>query len=280
MKYFHLLRINNPAGFFLLLWPTLTALVIAGKGSIDLNLLLIFILGCFVMRSLGCLINDFIDRDLDKKVQRTKNRPLANNSVSLKNALLLLALLLSVALSLLTRLNMLCAYIAVIGFIMTVMYPCMKRITNFPQMFLGLVWSLSILMAYAATINQLTASAFILFFANFCLTVGYDTVYAISDRKCDLEADIKSFAIYIEGNECAVILAFKLLHILLMAIVGFLEDLGIYFWLSLLIFLVFSLIELGVVYSRKDAWCLRVFKLNQWPLFIGFLFTELSYINF
>ena len=180
------MRADRPIGTFLLLWPTLTALTIAGNGKIEIYLLIVFCIGAFLMRSAGCVINDYFDQDIDKKVFRTSTRPLATGKVNNFEALSLFVFLLSLSALLLIFLNLLSFLVATSLAILVSFYPLAKRIMKIPQIVLGIVFSGGIPMAFSASINEIPLIAFILMLANFCWILSYDTAYAMTDRDLSL----------------------------------------------------------------------------------------------
>ncbi|MGL4937181.1 4-hydroxybenzoate octaprenyltransferase, partial [Shewanella sp.] len=185
--YSRLTRLDRPIGTLLLMWPCLMALMLAAGGMPDLKVLVIFIIGVVIMRACGCIINDYADRKLDAHVERTQSRPLASGELGTKEALILFVVLALAAFGLVLLLNSLVVKLSVVGIILTIIYPYTKRITNMPQMFLGVVWSWSIPMAYAAQTGEVPMAAWWLFAANWCWTVAYDTMYAMVDRDDDLK---------------------------------------------------------------------------------------------
>ena len=180
--YWRLMRFDKPIGIFLLLWPTLWALWLAANGTPPISLLVIFIAGVIIMRAAGCIINDVADRHLDGAVQRTRNRPLATQTIKLRNALKLFALLCVVACALVLFLNRLTIYLAGLGLVLACAYPFTKRFTHWPQAFLGLAFSWGIPMAFAAQQNQVPALAWWLFITTCLWVIVYDTLYAMVDR--------------------------------------------------------------------------------------------------
>lgn len=203
--YLRLARMDRPIGTFLLLWPCLMALVLAAGGMPDLKVLIIFVIGVVVMRACGCIINDYADRKLDSHVERTKSRPLASGEVTVKEALILFVVMGLLAFGLVLMLNPLVVQLSFVGIILTIIYPFTKRFTNMPQMFLGVVWSWSIPMAYAAQLGTVPVEAWWLFAANWCWTVAYDTMYAMVDRDDDLKVGIKSTAILFGRDRKSVV---------------------------------------------------------------------------
>src|SRR5690242_2812296 len=212
--YARLMRLHRPIGTFLLLWPTLWALWLATRGHPSPKLFVVFVAGVFVMRAAGCVINDFADRDFDRHVARTKDRPLATGEVSVAEALMLFVILGLVALGLVLTLNPLCLKLACVGLVLAVSYPFMKRYTYLPQPYLGLAFGWGIPMAYAAATESVPAEAWVIFIANILWTTVYDTLYAMVDREDDLRIGVKSTAILF-GRQDRVILA--ILQALLLA---------------------------------------------------------------
>src|SRR5690554_3638454 len=193
--YRALMRMDKPIGTWLLLWPTFWALLIAGSGDPSVRLVAVFAAGVFLMRSAGCVINDFADRKLDGHVSRTQDRPLATGAVSTAEALLLFAVLVLLAFLLVLSLNWLTVSLSVIALILASAYPFAKRFTHLPQVLLGAAFSMAIPMAFAAVEYRLPLIAWVLFAANVVWTVAYDTEYAMADRADDKRIGIKSTAI-------------------------------------------------------------------------------------
>lgn len=190
-----LIRLTKQYGTLLLLLPTLWSLVIASHGAPSLRLLLIFILGSFVMRSAGCVINDIVDRHLDSFVSRTKDRPLASGRLTLIEALIVLGILLLIASGLAIQLNRLSLALCPIGLLLAILYPYTKRYLPFPQLFLGLAFGWGAVMAWAAVRNTLEMPVYLIFLANIFWAMAYDTIYAFMDKEDDLKLGIKSTAI-------------------------------------------------------------------------------------
>ena len=207
--YARLMRLDRPIGNYLILWPVLCALWLASNGRPHAGILIIFILGVWVMRALGCVINDFIDRKLDHAVERTKNRPLTTGEISVKEVSILASILAIFALVLVLFLNIFSIVLAVIALILAIVYPMLKKWTHLPQVGLGVVFNFGILMAYAAEKNALPVTAWLLFIAAVLITVAFDTVYAMMDREDDLKIGIKSTAILMRGFELVFISALQ-----------------------------------------------------------------------
>src|SRR3979490_3134002 len=195
-EYSQLARFNRPVGTWLLLWPALWALWIAGEGTPNQKVLIVFVLGVVVMRAAGCVINDFADRDIDIHVRRTRDRPIAARRVSPVEALVLFVALLAVALYLVTFLDLLTIKLAFIGAALTVSYPFVKRVFPMPQLYLGISFGgWSVPMAFAAETGKLPRVAWVLYIAAVIWAAIYDTIYAMIDREDDLRIGVKSSAI-------------------------------------------------------------------------------------
>ena len=270
--YSRLTRIDRPIGTLLLMWPCLMALMLAAGGMPDLKVLIIFIIGVVIMRACGCIINDYADRDLDSFVERTKSRPLASGEISTKEALILFVVLGLSAFGLVLLLNGLVVKLSVVGIILTIIYPFTKRITNMPQMFLGVVWSWSIPMAYAAQTGEVPIEAWWLFAANWFWTVAYDTMYAMVDRDDDLKVGIKSTAILFGKYDRQIIGLFQLAALACFIAAGWSADRGLLYGLGLLTFVGFSTYQQMLIFDRERAPCFKAFLNNNWAglaLFVG-----------
>lgn len=270
--YSRLTRLDRPIGTLLLLWPCLMALLLAAGGMPDIKVLAIFMCGVVIMRACGCIINDYADRDLDSHVERTKSRPLASGEISSKEALLLFIILGLAAFGLVLLLNGLVVKLSVVGIILTIIYPFTKRVTNMPQMFLGVVWSWSIPMAYAAQTGNVPIEAWWLFAANWCWTVAYDTMYAMVDRDDDLKIGIKSTAILFGKYDRQLIGLFQFLALICFIAAGWSADRGLLYGLGLLTFVGFSTYQQILIFGRERAPCFKAFLNNNWAglaLFVG-----------
>jgi 4-hydroxybenzoate polyprenyltransferase len=218
--YKQLMRTDKPVGWQLLLWPTLWALWIANQGIPSWHLLIVFSLGVFVMRSAGCVINDFADRNFDGHVERTQHRPLASGKVGKIEALQLFALLCIIAFALVITLNLNTVLLSLAALALAAIYPFMKRHTHFPQVVLGAAFGWSIPMAFMASINSLPAMAWWLFLANLLWTVAYDTYYAMVDRDDDVKIGIKSTAVLFGRYDLAIIALLQIAVLSIFAGIG------------------------------------------------------------
>ena len=276
--YARLMRIDRPIGTLLLLWPCLMALMLAAQGMPDIKVLLIFIVGVAIMRANGCIINDYADRNLDAHVERTSKRPLVSGEVSVKEALSLFVILGLAAFSLVLWLNLLVVQLSVVGIVLTVMYPFMKRVTNMPQMFLGIVWSWSIPMAYAAQLGEVPVEAWWLFMANWCWTVAYDTMYAMVDRDDDLKVGIKSTAILFGRYDRQIIGLFQLVALGCFVMAGLVAERGVIYGLGIISFIAFAIYQQKLIYCRERAPCFKAFLNNNWAGMVLFITLFLDYM--
>lgn len=276
--YAQLMRIDKPIGTLLLLWPTLWALWIAAEGTPNLDVLCVFILGVFVMRSAGCVINDFADRNVDGFVERTKNRPLPSGRASPREAIaLFLVLAMSAFLLVLTQ-NWLTIQLSFVGLLLAFIYPFMKRFTQLPQLFLGAAFSWAIPMAYVAQAGQLDSVVWLLFAVNVLWTIAYDTMYAMVDRDDDLKIGIKSTAILFGKYDKLIVGLLQLSSLLLLAWLGLLEELGATYFVALIIVLIlFIKQQIEIKVHDKKAY-FSAFLSNNWVgmvIFIALLFSYL-----
>jgi len=274
-EYARLMRLDRPVGTWLLLWPALWALWIAGAGRPRPQVLLVFVLGVVVMRAAGCVINDFLDRDIDPHVRRTRNRPLAARRVSPSEALVLFALLLAVALYLVTRLNLLTVKLACIGALLTVSYPLCKRFFPLPQLYLGVSFGgWSVPMAFAAQSEALPRVAWVLYIAAVIWASMYDTIYAMVDREDDLKIGVKSSAILFADMDRLLIGVMQAMMLCALVLVGRTLHFGRAYHAGLAAAGVLFLWQQWLIRKREPAGCLRAFLNNQFvglAVFVGIL---------
>ncbi|MGR2682186.1 MULTISPECIES: 4-hydroxybenzoate octaprenyltransferase [Chromobacterium] len=261
--YMQLMRMDKPIGTFLLLWPTLWALLIAGQGRPDPLIVLIFIIGTFLMRSAGCVINDYADRDFDGHVERTRQRPFARGAVGKKEALLLAAGLALLSLLLILPLNGLTLLLSVPALFIAASYPFTKRFFPVPQAYLGLAFSFGIPMAFAAQTGAVPMLAWLLLLANACWTLAYDTAYAISDKPDDLKIGIKTSAITFGDYDVLAIMLFHAAFLALMAGIGRHLALGWPFYLSLMVSAALMARQYLDIRERDRAACFKAFLDNN-----------------
>lgn len=275
--YKQLMRTDKPIGTLLLLWPTLWALWIASDGIPSWQHLIIFSLGVFVMRSAGCVINDYADRDFDGKVKRTQNRPLAQGVVSEKEALSLFALLVVCAFMLVLLLNWQTIVLSVGGLILAASYPFMKRYTHLPQVVLGAAFSWSIPMAFMAVTEQVPLIAWLLYAINLVWTVAYDTMYGMVDRDDDVKIGVKSTAILFGRFDKVIVAFLQLVTLLGLVWLGYLLQLGVYFEMGILAVLLLFAWQQNAIKNRERDACFKAFLHNNYVGLMVFLAIVISY---
>ena len=270
--YFALMRIDRPIGTYLVMWPALWSLWLAAKGVPDIRLLLVFISGAFLMRSAGCVINDFADRHIDGHVQRTQHRPLATAVITSKECLQLFILLCLSAAALLLFTNALTASYAVLAFLLATLYPFTKRFIQLPQVILGMAFSCSIPMAFAAQTNNVPLVALALYFAVISWVVAYDTFYAMVDREDDIKINVKSTAILFGRHDRIITALLQLIFLALLVLIGHQQALGTIYFSSLLIISGLFLYQQYLIKDRNPAACFKAFLNNNFvgmAVFIG-----------
>ncbi len=272
-----LIRWDRPIGSLLLLWPTLWALWIAAEGVPDLDLLLIFGLGTVLMRSAGCIINDLADRKLDGGVTRTRGRPLVTGDVSVNEALAFFFILCLAAFGLVLMTNLLTVLLSVPALLLASCYPLMKRYTHLPQVVLGLAFSWSIPMAFAAQVDELPPALWLLFTGNLLWTIVYDTKYAMVDRRDDLEVGIKSTAILFGESDRLIIGVLQVLCLAALTLAGRQFGLTWPYFASLVIAAGLFVYHLYLIRERDEAACFRAFTHNSWVGLTVFLGIAVSY---
>lgn len=280
-QYALLMRMNRPIGIYLLLWPTVWALWIAGKGYPDTWVTLIFVLGVVLMRSAGCVINDYADRDFDPHVNRTRNRPIASGKVQPKEALILFATICLVAFTLVLTMNSLTIYLSMAGVILAAIYPFMKRYTYLPQVFLGLAFGWAIPMAFAAQTGEVPVVAWLLLTATVLWATAYDSMYAMVDIEDDLKIGVKSTAILFGDADKIIIGSIQILFLVTMLIVGNKLDLGVFYYAGLIIASCLAAYQQYLIRNREPEGCFRAFLNNHWfgaVIFAGLVLHYLTYI--
>ena len=272
--YGQLMRADKPIGTMLLLWPTLWALWIAAQGMPNLTILSAFVIGTFLMRSAGCVINDFADRNFDGAVERTKNRPFARGAVSKKEALLLTAALCLAAALCLLPLNRLTWLMSLPALFLAMSYPFTKRFFPLPQLYLGLAFSFGIPMAFAAVTGHVPPTAWLLFAANVLWTLAYDTAYAMADKEDDLKIGIKTSAITFGRRDAEAAMLCHALFVLLMAAAGCAIHARWPYWLALVYAVWHQCGQYRAIRSRNREACFQTFLSNNrigWALWLGLL---------
>lgn len=275
--YSHLMRIDKPIGSLLLLWPTLWALWLAGQGVPSWSVLAVFVLGVFLMRAAGCVVNDYADRAFDGHVKRTANRPLPSGQVSEKEAKILFVTLVLLSFLLVLTLNAMTIWLSLAALALAWMYPFMKRVTHLPQVVLGAAFGWSIPMAYAAVSEALPLSCWLLLLANICWTVAYDTLYAMVDRDDDVRIGIKSTAILFGRHDKLIVGLLQFATLLLLLWVGYLSQLsGAYYW-SLLLGGALFIHQQRLIATRERDACFQAFLNNNYVGLVLFIGIALSY---
>lgn len=263
-QYYILTRLHKPIGIFLLLWPTLWALWLAAEGWPPLPILLVFVLGVILMRSAGCVINDYADRGFDRHVERTRDRPLAAGRVRPGEALMLFTLLSLVAFALVLTQNRLTIYLSFVALLLAAFYPFTKRFTHLPQLVLGAAFGWAIPMAFAAVTGTVPKLAWLLFTVNVIWSTAYDTQYAMVDRDDDLKIGIKSTAILFGEADRGMIAVLQLLVLAGLVLVGRLAELGLYYYLGLLVAAGLVLYQQYLIRNRARSGCFQAFLNNSW----------------
>jgi 4-hydroxybenzoate polyprenyltransferase len=263
-EYALLMRLDRPIGILLLLWPTLWALWIAGEGRPDPHIFLVFVAGVVLMRSAGCVMNDFADRRIDPFVERTRERPLARGTVAPLEALLLAAALGAIAFGLVLTLNRLTILLALAGALLTITYPFLKRFTHLPQVWLGASFGWSVPMAFAAQTGAVPQLGWLLFIAVVVWAVVYDTMYAMVDREDDLKLGVRSTAILFGEADRLMIGVLQALLLAALWLVGQQAALGGWYFAGLGIAAALSLWQQYLIRERRPEDCFRAF-LNNHP---------------
>lgn len=280
-QYGLLARLDKPIGILLLLWPTLWALWIAAEGFPNPHVLFVFVIGVFLMRSAGCVLNDIADRRFDPFVERTRARPLAAGAVSPVEALIVAGSLIFIAFLFVLTMNELTIQLAFVAVMLAGVYPFMKRFTYLPQFFLGLAFGWSIPMAFAAQTNTIPQIAWLLLIANILWSVVYDTMYAMVDREDDLKIGVKSTAILFDDADRVIIAIIQALVLITLISIGRQANLGPGFYISLGVATSFFLYQLRLIWNRTPEQCMRAFLNNNWfgmTIFIG-LFVDYQLVT-
>lgn len=272
--YAELARIDRPIGIFLLLWPTLWALWIAAEGRPHPWVVLVFVCGVVLMRSAGCVINDFADRNFDGRVRRTAGRPLPSGQCGPGEALVLAGVLMLLALALVLTLNRLTILLALVAAVLAATYPFMKRYTYLPQVHLGLAFGWAVPMAFAAQIGVLPPVAWLLLIANILWAVAYDTMYAMVDREDDLRIGVKSTAILFGQEDRLIIGLIQLMLIGVLVLIGIKTELGGMYYIGVTAAALLAVYQQYLIKDRDPDRCFAAFLNNHWfgaAVFMGIL---------
>lgn len=270
VAFWQLMRADRPIGTYLLAWPTLWALMIAGTGEPPLRIVVIFLLGTFVMRSAGCVINDFADRNFDGHVRRTRQRPIPAGKISATEAMIGFIALLVIAFSLVMQLNTQTVMLSFFAAGVAALYPFCKRWTHLPQIVLGIAFSFGILMAFTALESEQWLIAGLLFVANVIWTVAYDTEYAMADREDDLQIGLQSTAILLGRFDRLAIGIMQLVTLALLAWVLYLINAELWVWLALAGVLALFAYQHWLIREREPGKCFQAFLHNH---YVGMVFA-------
>jgi len=278
VQYYYLTRLDKPVGILLLLWPVLWALWVASEGSPDSDLLIIFILGVIIMRSAGCIINDLADRNLDRHISRTRDRPITSGRVEVLEAAELAVLLLLCAVILVLNLNDLTFKLSFVAVFLAIIYPFMKRFTYLPQVFLGLAFAWSVPMAFAAQTGSVPEIAWLLFITTVLWAIVYDTMYAMVDKEDDIKIGVKSTAILFDDADRLIIGFVQLMILCSQLLMGVKLGLGQYYYAGIAIASLLSVYQQELIKDRIPEKCFRAFLNNQWYGMVIFAGLYLNYM--
>lgn len=282
LQYAYLMRLHKPIGIFLLLWPALWALWIAGEGAPDPLVVFVFVAGVVLMRSAGCVINDYADRQFDPHVARTRDRPIAAGRIAPQEALILFAVLCLLAFGLVLLMNRLTILLSLAGAFLAVSYPFMKRYTHLPQVYLGAAFGWAVPMAFAAQTGEVPREAWLLFVATVLWATAYDTMYGMVDREDDLKIGVKSTAILFGEADRAIIAIVQVLLLLALLLAGQAAGLGGYYYFGLLLAAALAVYQQYLIRERQPQACFRAFLNNNWfgaAVFAGILLDYLARLN-
>jgi len=272
------MRMDRPIGIYLLMWPMIWAFLISSNGHPNIFLLILFLIGTVLTRSAGCVINDYFDKELDKKVERTKDRMLASGKVSSIEAVILFLGLISLCILILMMIGLEVFVYALAAFCLIIIYPISKRYLKIPQMVLGIAFGSSIPMVYIAQTGHTNLSCLLMYVATISWAIAYDTYYAIADKKDDIKVGNKSSAILFEDNDIKYPFYFHILSILVLVIVGLINALGILYYLGLLIAVLIAAYQKILVKNRLPYQCISAFENNNIFGLIIFFGLLLNYL--
>jgi 4-hydroxybenzoate polyprenyltransferase len=276
-NYAQLMRLDKPIGIWLLLWPTLWALWLAGEGHPNGGVFIVFVLGVVVMRSAGCVLNDFADRNIDPYVERTRSRPIASGAIAPAEALLLFVALALIAVGLAAMLNRPAQLLAAVAAGLTVIYPFIKRFVSVPQFFLGAAFGWAVPMAFAAQTGETAQLAWLVFGTALIWAVIYDTYYAMVDREDDLKVGVKSTAILFGDADLFIIGGLQLLLLLALVFIGNMAELGAWYYASVFIAALLMAYHQWLARNRQPSACFAAFLHNHYIGMIVFIGIVLHY---
>jgi 4-hydroxybenzoate polyprenyltransferase len=277
--YLQLTRLNRPIGILLLLWPTLWAVWIAGAGHPSWHIVLIFVLGTVMMRSAGCAINDYADRDFDRHVKRTRDRPVTSGRIAPREALWLAAILALIAFLLILPLNTLTLLLSVPAVFLAASYPFSKRYFAIPQAYLGIAFGFGIPMAFAAQQGSVPLVAWLLLIANVFWAIAYDTEYAMVDRDDDIHLGLHSSALLFGKYDVAAVMSCYAITLVLLATVGQMIVSGWFYYAGLMLAAGIALYHYSLIKHRQREACFAAFLHNNWlgaAVFVGIVLDYLT----
>ncbi len=277
-QYYLLTRMDRPIGVFLLLWPTLWALWVAAEGLPSWHVLLVFVGGVFLMRSAGCVINDYADREIDPLVSRTRERPIAAGRVKPNEALWLFAVLCILAFALVLTMNALTIKLSFVGVGLAAIYPFMKRYTHLPQVVLGMAFGWAIPMAFAAQTGSVPKVAWLMYVINVVWSVVYDTMYAMADREDDIKAGVKSTAILFGDADRVIIGLLQGMVLLGLFLLGQQLGLGSAYYFGLAVAAALGIYQQYLIRLRQPDQCFKAFLNNNWLGVVVFAGLVISYL--
>ena len=272
------MRLNKPIGIYLLMWPMLWAFLISSEGSPSIIYLFLFLIGVVLTRSAGCVINDYFDRDLDAQVERTKDRMMVSGKVTTYEAIILFVGLIALSILLLMLIGLDILVYALAAFCLLVIYPISKRYIKIPQLVLGIAFGSSIPMVYIVETGETSLSCLLIYLATISWAIAYDTYYAIADKKDDIKIGNKSSAILFGEKDTIYPFYFHILTLVILMVVGIINNLGLIFYLSLVLALVVSTYQKILVSNRLPYQCISAFENNNIFGLIIFFGLLLSYL--
>ena len=272
------MRLNKPIGIYLLMWPMLWAFLISSEGSTSIIYLFLFLIGVVFTRSAGCVINDYFDRDLDAQVERTKDRMLVSGQVTTYEAIILFVGLIALSILLLMLIGLDILVYALAAFCLLVIYPISKRYIKIPQLILGIAFGSSIPMVYIVETGETSFSCLLIYLATISWAIAYDTYYAIADKKDDIKIGNKSSAILFGEKDTIYPFYFHILTLIILMVVGVINNLGLIFYFSLALALLVSTYQKILVSNRLPYQCISAFENNNIFGLIVFFGLLLSYL--
>ena len=274
--FIQLTRLNKPIGFLLLFWPCVWGLTLAyyysGATNLYLKYIILFFFGSVLMRSAGCIFNDIVDKDLDKKVERTKKRPIASGKISIVGALIYIILLCLIALLILLQFNLLTILLGMSSMVLAFCYPFLKRITYWPQLFLGLTFNWGIIMGWSSMLNNISIEPIILYLAAIFWTLGYDTIYGLQDMYDDEIIGIKSTSIKFKNNVKVFVGSCYSLCVLFVLILYFMMEIDKYLLILSVFFISTLIYQIKFFKIDNPQSCLVAFRMNNLTGIFIFLF--------